>query len=82
MTREEIAKELRRCNKTARPDTLRIYGDAAFEYLDAQGNIEKRGAVVRHPTTGAPIANPYLKIRDAASKVMLSIRMQTGRIFE
>ena len=81
MTRDEILAELRRANPAARPDRLRIYADAAAQYLDAQDQLAKRGAVVRHPKTGEPIANPYLKIRDDAAKIMLSLPLDSGSIF-
>lgn len=52
------------------PDMQKIYNDAKATYDEAQANIEKNGAVVAHPRTGAPIENPYIKIRDKAVATM------------
>jgi hypothetical protein len=46
-----------------------MYADAFGEYQTAQ-NINENGTVVMHPRTGSPIDNPYLRIRDGASKTL------------
>ena len=50
------------------PDTiptsmLHQYADLFVTYREAALNIAKNGAIVAHPKTGAPIENPYLKVR-------------------
>lgn len=55
---------------------LKIFADAKKSYNKAQENIEEYGEIVSHPKTGAPIENPYLKVRDMAAKQMLSFKKQ------
>ena len=49
-----------------RRDVARLYCDAYCEYFESMGNIEKNGSVCANPRTGAPMDNPYLKVRDRA----------------
>lgn len=53
-----------------------IYFNAEASYKKAQENIEKIGEIVTHPKTGAPIENPYIKIREKSAKQMLDFRKQ------
>jgi phage terminase small subunit len=50
-----------------------LYSDAVDLYNEAAKNISEFGAVTAHPRTGAPIENPYIKIRDGASKQIQQI---------
>lgn len=50
--------------------SLVVFADAVAEYQEASENIAKNGAVSLHPRTGAPIENPYIKIRRAAGEVL------------
>jgi phage terminase small subunit len=70
MTRDEIIATLVRDNPRGDLGRITIYADALVEYRAAQACIEAQGTVVAHPRTAAPIDNPYLKIRDKASKVL------------
>ena len=54
----------------------RIYFDAKKSYQKAQENIEEFGEIVSHPRTGAPIENPYIKIREKSAKQMLDFKKQ------
>ena len=76
MDRETILAALRSDNPKARADLLAIYADAFIEYHTAQDNISEHGSIVFHPRTGAPIENPYLAVRDRASKKLQSIRLR------
>ena len=49
-----------------RRDLAQIYANAYCEYREAQENIAKNGTICSNPRTGAPIENPYLKVRDRA----------------
>lgn len=51
-----------------RADVASMYADQYRDYVEAQDNITRNGAVVQNPRTGAPITNPYLKVRDDALK--------------
>jgi phage terminase small subunit len=57
----------------AEPDVATMYAHAWAEYREAQESITKNGAVVANPRTGAPITNPYLKVRDAAEAKLLRL---------
>lgn len=54
-------------------DVATMYAHAWAEYREAQDSITKNGAVVANPRTGAPITNPYLKVRDAAESKLLRL---------
>jgi len=66
VTRDEVLAILRRDNPGARADEMAMYAGSYLSYQEAAENIEKNGAIVAHPRTGAPIDNPYLKVRSAA----------------
>ena len=73
-TAAEIAAELSKVNPRAGAMDVRIYSDALLTYREAAANIEKCGAIVTHPRTGAPIENPYLRIRTQAGAVLAKMR--------
>lgn len=50
-----------------------VYSDAVSLYNEAAKNISEFGAVTAHPKTGGPVENPYIKIRDGASKQIQQI---------
>ena len=66
VSRDEVIAVLRRENPKARSDELAMYADSYRAYHEANANIEKNGTIVAHPRTGAPIANPYLVVRQQA----------------
>lgn len=82
MTIEEILRILRTENPKAKPEAVRIYADAAFTYLEATANINTVGALTSHPRTGAPLENPYLKVRTAAAATLRKINLKTGDIWK
>jgi len=49
---------------------VNLYADAFAEYSRAMANISELGPIVQHPKTGAPIDNPYLRIRDRNDRAM------------
>lgn len=55
------------------PDVATMYAHAWAEYREAQASISTNGAIVANPRTGAPIPNPYLKVRDAAEAKLLRL---------
>lgn len=55
-------------------DLIEIYCDACETYNEAQDNIERNGAVSAHPRTGAPMENPYLKVRASSAVTIERIR--------
>ncbi len=70
VTREQAFEVLRAANPNARLALVHLYADAFAEYSEAMDNIGKNGTVVQHPRTGAPIDNPYLRVRDGAAKAL------------
>ena len=57
-------------NPTIHRHVITVFVDALTLYREASENILKNGAVTGHPKTGAAIINPYLPIRDMASKTI------------
>lgn len=55
-------------------DAVRMYADAFRDYRAAQANVDANGSIVAHPRTGAPIENPFLKVREAARRSLLDLR--------
>jgi phage terminase small subunit len=74
MTKAEVIEKLTKANPSARSSDLQIYADAFLEYQAAQKNIDEHGSVVFHPKTGAPIDNPFCRVRDRASTIIRKMR--------
>lgn len=55
-------------------DAARMYCDLFCEYFEAQENIARNGAVCANPRTGAPVENPFLKVRNQARAALLKMR--------
>ena len=58
---------------------MNIYLDMESSYINAQNNIKEFGEVTSHPRTGEPMANPYLSVREKASKQMIAIQHKYRR---
>jgi phage terminase small subunit len=83
MTLDDVLAILRKDNPRARAQDLELYAAAYVEHAEAQANITKHGSIVLHPRTGAPIPNPYLKIRDAAAARLARARkLRTDRLWQ
>jgi phage terminase small subunit len=82
MTREEVVDVLESSNQHPRQfaDT-RLYADMFLEYMAAQANIAEHGTIVSHPRTGAPIDNPYLRIRDKARDAMQKMKLDASDLW-
>jgi len=63
-SRAEAIAALRAAGVSA--DVAELYADAWVEWREAVDNIAANGSIVAHPRSGAPIENPYLKVRDRA----------------
>jgi phage terminase small subunit len=72
MTQEKdrIFATLRKLNPTAALADVTIYADAYADYRLSQANIDENGPLVFHPRTGEPIPNPYITIRERATKIL------------
>lgn len=49
---------------------VRVFSDALANYLEATDNLQKNGAIVADPRTGAPFENPYLKIQERSGAIL------------
>lgn len=70
ITRDRAVAILLEHNSERARHTIEMYVSCYLSYLEAQENIERNGTIVAHPRTGAPLENPYLKVRSAAMKDM------------
>ena len=82
ITREHAVATLRRLNPKMPLDRICVYADAMLTYMEASENITRNGAITAHPRTGAPLENPYLKVRKAAGDTIAKFRMNTGDLWE
>jgi phage terminase small subunit len=82
MTRGKIIGWLLRDNPRAARSDIEMYADLLLDYQAAQSNIDAHGAIVFHPKTGAPIDNPYLRVRAAATATMRKIRLDTSALWD
>lgn len=73
LTPDEARQRLSRDNPQARQDDLVRYLEAYWEYRKAAANIAEHGPIILHPRTGAPVENPYLRIRGQATATMAKI---------
>jgi hypothetical protein len=62
-----------------KPDLAAMYADAFCEWHEALENINRNGSVVANPRTGAPIDNPYLRVRDKAFDRLRKMRNVNSR---
>lgn len=74
----DVEKELQKDNQTESLIKIKIYADALKAYCEASANISKNGSVCSHPRTGAPIENPYLKVRSATGSTLSKMRTIKG----
>jgi phage terminase small subunit len=81
-TKEQVLEALRDENPRAPAGHLQMYADAYLEYAKAQANIDEHGPVVFHPRTGAPIDNPYLKIRNGAAAALQKLPLKSDRLWQ
>ena len=78
---DEAITELAKDNPRAKAGPLRMYAETAMTYAEASESVKRLGAVVVHPKTGAPMENPYLRIRERQVAIMLKIRgIDGGRV--
>jgi phage terminase small subunit len=68
------ADDIVRLNPKVSSVDARIYADALRIYYEASDNIAEHGAIVQHPRTGAPIENPYLKVRSSTGAILTKMR--------
>lgn len=75
-TLDDVIRILTEDNPRMRVDMIRIYASAFRDYQQAEANIAEHGTIVYHPRTGAPIENPYLKVRSGAQSTMLRCKLR------
>ena len=69
---------LRKDNPKSPLDSLTMYATAFAEWSIATENISAQGTIVAHPRTGAPLDNPYLKVRGVAMTTMRRLKRSVG----
>jgi hypothetical protein len=82
MTREQAIETLAALNKKVTRDRIIIYVDAMLLYQEANENIARNGAITAHPRTGAPMENPYLKVRIACAAQLSKFNLNTGDLWD
>lgn len=83
MEQVDALKELRADNPKARETDLVILADALHTYCEAADSVHRYGAITKHPRTGGPFPNPYLKVRDDTGKVIARFRgLKSDRVME
>lgn len=81
LEKRPIVEALKKENPDATTAVVMMYADAFIDYQEAQSNIDIHGAVVMHPRTGAPIDNPYLKVRTGAAAAMRGLEIRSERLW-
>lgn len=82
VSKQEAIAALREANPSAKAQDLELYANAWMDYQTAQANIDEHGTIVFHPKTGAPIENPFFKIRAAAAAQLQKIpRLKTDALW-
>jgi len=76
MTREQAVKILLGFNPPERRHVIEMYVSSFLGYVEAQENIDRNGNIVAHPRTGAPMENPYLKVRTACLNDMNKFKLK------
>jgi phage terminase small subunit len=82
MTRAEQLDALIKANPNTRLDRLNLYLDALDEYRLAQGRVASEGPIVLHPRTGAPIDNPFLRIREKAFRKLNELKVKADALWQ
>lgn len=77
VTAADALLRLRALNPDRPVEVLVRYADAFAQYHEAADNLARNGIITAHPRTGAPLENPYLKVRNAASEILASIKLNT-----
>jgi len=81
ISRERVIEILLSQNQERHRQDCEIYADAYIDYAVAQRNISENGQIVMHPKTGAPIENPYLKVRALAVGTMSKMRVKSSGVW-
>jgi hypothetical protein len=74
LKKDDALATLRSDNPAASEQDMGIYVDLFFEYHQAQRLVDRIGPITADPTTKMPMANPYVRVRDAAAEKMRSFR--------
>ncbi len=75
ITRAEAIEMLMKLNPNRR-HVVEMYVSNFLTFIEAEENIMENGNIVAHPRTGAPMENPYLKVRSIAQKNMGDLKLR------
>lgn len=81
MTKLEVVAALRAANPYASDTEVHVFASALLEHRAAQANIDENGTIVFHPTTAAPITNPFVAVRDSTARTLLKLGLKTGDLW-
>jgi phage terminase small subunit len=80
-SRDDVIKILEGNNKSLKRDKIIMYCDLYMDYQESAKNIRDNGAICAHPKTGAPIDNPYLKVRQQMIASLVKIRVNSDGLW-
>lgn len=63
---------------------MALYCSVFVTFWEAELNIRQNGTICAHPRTGAPLENPYLRVREQAMKSITAMgkaRLATDRLW-
>lgn len=75
VTRTEVVEMLMKVNP-GRRQVVEMYVANFLTFVEAEDNILRNGNIVAHPRTGAPMENPYLRVRSIAQKNMGDLKLR------
>lgn len=70
----------RRCAALINPQLLEQYSMAMARWMQCEGAITEYGFISKHPTTGAPIASPFVAMSQNFRKQALNIWVQIFQV--
>lgn len=79
MSRDEVLTILSKNNRDY--GQVVMYTDLFLSYQAATKNIQENGDIVVHPRTGAPIDNPYSRVRNQAITMMSKMKINASPLW-
>lgn len=84
LNQEMVLAILREDNPGVSFEHLTLYAEHFLEYAKASAHIAEHGVIIAHSRTGAPIDNPYVRVRATAISALGKLRRvrQTDRVWK
>ncbi len=79
---KEIYKWLkeRGCEKLVSPRTVESYAQSFARYVQCESAISQFGLLGKHPTTGSPMASPFISMSQSFQKQAQAVWYEIGQI--